>query len=264
MAISQIHAIDESYYKQPDLFNIQRLMCPHCGLIFDFQFPLDDEPLGWTRLSNQRIYSSTVYEDFGLIHDVIQETPIEEITEHCSRCGLEIKEDTLILINVSQLVTFDDIRKIIEKGESETLELKAGLREVSKSKVKAEMKKKIAKIVASFANKRGGMLIIGVDDKTKEIKGIENLITPKEREDFSRDIKDMISQIEPAPPNYHLNFIEDEDKIIAIITINISKHICRVDNKVPRRDGESSNFLINQESVDNLQESRNLNNHTPE
>lgn len=116
-------------------------MCPKCGFIFDFQFPLDDEPLGWPRLSDEPYYSVTYTDNFGNDFEAIEEN--SNVTKHCRRCGLEIKEGTLILINVSPLVKFDDIRKIIEKGESETLELKIGLRDRlnPKSTIKLKMKK---------------------------------------------------------------------------------------------------------------------------
>ena len=260
MSISEIHAPDESYYKQPDLFNIQRLMCPHCGFIFDFQFPLDDERLGWTRLSDEP-YHSVTYHDY----EVTEENP--DITEHCSRCGLEIKKDTLILINVSPLVKFDDIRKIVAKGESETLEIKSRLMDKfnPKAEIKKKMKEKIARTIASFANNRGGMLIIGVEDnENKEIIGIENILNSDDKENLLRNINEIIiSQIKPKP-YYHINFLEDEDKIIAIITVYTARNICYVNDKVPIRNGESSYYLSDQAAIDNLIASRQQNNQAAE
>ncbi len=230
-------------YKQPDLFNIQRLMCPHCGLIFDFQFPLDDEPLGWPSLSDEPYYSETYFDDLGNPYEIIEKTP--NITKNCRRCGLEIKEDTLILINISKLINFDDIRTIIKDGEGENLELKLQMIE----------KIKLAKIIGSFANKRGGTIIIGVDDKSREIEGIENLSNHTQKETIIAEVKNAQSNIQPQP-QYHLNFIEDNNKIILVITIPVSRYICYVRGKVPIREGHSSESTNDPAKIANLREYR--------
>lgn len=101
------------------------------------------------------------------------------------------------------------------------------------------------------------MLIIGVeDDDNKEIIGIENLSNSDQKQNFLCDINEIIiSQIKPKP-YYHTNFIEDEDKIIAIITVYTARNICYINGKVPIRNGESSYYLSDQADIDNLIASR--------
>ena len=55
-----------------------------------------------------------------------------------------------------------DLKKLIAKGESESLEFKKSL----------QLKEEIGESICAFSNSRGGILLIGVHDE-KEIKGIQ-------------------------------------------------------------------------------------------
>jgi len=56
-----------------------------------------------------------------------------------------------------------NLKEIIKKGESEKIEFKKSL----------QLKDEIGKTVSAFSNSRGGKIIVGVDDKNKEVIGVE-------------------------------------------------------------------------------------------
>lgn len=58
--------------------------------------------------------------------------------------------------------------------------------------LKDDERAQLAKEIASFANCEGGWLIVGIDDKTKEIK-------PIEKKDYSQRIGKIITRISPMP-----------------------------------------------------------------
>ncbi len=69
-----------------------------------------------------------------------------------------------------------------------------------------EKPKSWLKSVSAFANTKGGIILFGVDDKTREKKGIANVVKTTEK------ISELInSRIEPLP-RYELNYFEEDGK----------------------------------------------------
>src|SRR5436305_12523474 len=64
----------------------------------------------------------------------------------------------------------DDLARRIRLGEDSELELKRVLR--AGARVTAPGRSDFADELAAFANGRGGTLVLGVDDKTREILGL--------------------------------------------------------------------------------------------
>ena len=64
----------------------------------------------------------------------------------------------------------DKLARRVRLGEDSTLELKRVL--MAGSKVTAPKRDEFADELAGFANGRGGTLVLGVDDKNREILGI--------------------------------------------------------------------------------------------
>jgi len=56
-----------------------------------------------------------------------------------------------------------NLKELIKKGESENIEFKKSL----------QLKDEIGETVSAFSNSRGGKIIVGVDDKNKEVIGVE-------------------------------------------------------------------------------------------
>jgi len=94
------------YYTLKDPLNIKRWMCGRCGLIFDYQFDLDDDQPGWPAF-DPPLYVSEQWEDEqGNIHF---EEP--ERRELCPRCGADFSVDRFIPITVSKY-DFGEIKKL--------------------------------------------------------------------------------------------------------------------------------------------------------
>ena len=93
-------------------------------------------------------------------------------------------------------VTWDDLAQLTDMDEGYVLEFK---RELSPS-----VRRKIPKIIASFANSRGGWTVIGITDDTKQIAPI-----PRPQADFSQTVGELCRRhISPAPP-FDARFIVD-------------------------------------------------------
>ncbi|WP_123053315.1 RNA-binding domain-containing protein [Clostridium sp. JN-1] len=118
-------------------------------------------------------------------------------------------------------------------------------------------RKELAKDVCAIANSRGGRgyLIIGVEDKTKEIVGVDNLELGEEK------IQQIISsRIDPPVPVY-LEFMEYHDKKIAIINIYDGPqkpYQMRDNGAFYTRRGSTTDTMRKQEIVSALQDNLNL------
>ncbi|HSW72098.1 MAG TPA: helix-turn-helix domain-containing protein [Chlamydiales bacterium] len=95
------------------------------------------------------------------------------------------------------------IEELLARSESKTLEFKENVHVLSK----------IVQTIIAFANTAGGTLVIGIQDKTKMIVGIENIL--KEEERIANTIADSVTPT--LLPNFQ--FISWREKDILIITI---------------------------------------------
>ena len=94
----------------------------------------------------------------------------------------------------------------IKKGESDSLEFKREF---------PDKEKKVLKTIVAFANGNGGNIIIGIDDKTFDIIGVNDDEVFKIKDKISNSISDNISpQIIPQ-----ISFERIEDKTVIIINI---------------------------------------------
>ena len=93
-------------------------------------------------------------------------------------------------------VTWDDLSQLADLDEGFVLEFK---REYGPS-----VQRKVPKIIASFANSRGGWLVIGVDDDTHAVRPIE-----RREADFSQIFGELCRRhVSPAPP-FDVRFLPD-------------------------------------------------------
>lgn len=75
-----------------------------------------------------------------------------------------------------------------------------------KVSLEKEKPKSWLKSVSAFANTKGGIILFGVDDKTREEIGIEDVVNTTEK------ISEFINaRIEPLP-RYELNYFEENGK----------------------------------------------------
>ena len=81
-------------------------------------------------------------------------------------------------------VTYNHLEQLKECDEGHHLEFK--------SKLEDDWRAQLAKEIASFANCEGGWLIVGIDDKSKEISPIPKV-------DYSQKIGKIVARISPKP-----------------------------------------------------------------
>ncbi len=96
----------------------------------------------------------------------------------------------------------ENLLEIISEGESLNVEFKQKFTE----------HEKIAKELIAFANTKGGMLIFGVRDNGK-VLGIES---EKEIDELVKITANVYCN---PPVEYELNFYEDKDKLLAVVSV---------------------------------------------
>jgi hypothetical protein len=68
----------------------------------------------------------------------------------------------------------EDVEELIERGENARIDFKETfLYDVYQDQPNKELKAEVTKEISSLANAEGGVVIIGVEDKTKEVKGLD-------------------------------------------------------------------------------------------
>lgn len=68
----------------------------------------------------------------------------------------------------------EDVEELIERGENARIEFKETfLYDVYQDQPNKELKAEVTKEISSLANAEGGVVIIGVEDETKEVKGLD-------------------------------------------------------------------------------------------
>ena len=111
--------------------------------------------------------------------------------------GRPLSIDRIKYIHLSQLVDCD---------EGHHVEYKLLLEDGGKAQ--------LAKEITSFANCEGGWLIVGIDDKTKEIK-------PIEKKDYSQRIGKIATRISPLP-EFNTRFLTSpEDKTKGVLVVYV-------------------------------------------
>ena len=118
--------------------------------------------------------------------------------------------------------TTQELLQAIRLGEDSSLELKAVV--FSGAKVKGPGRDELAEELAAFANAKGGVLVLGVDDKTKDILGI-----PAQRlEEVETLIRDVANDSIDPPLYLTIHRIELPDAMgnpVAIIRVDIDRSL---------------------------------------
>jgi len=141
------------------------------------------------------------------------------------------------------------ILETIEKGESEELEFKSSLRwDYREQKVNPALETVILKTIAAFANGKGGMLIIGLNDDG-EVLGLEpdfNTLKKKDVDGFELHLRRLIKNqfgISFSTAHLEITFPEVAGKILCVIKINPSLHPLYL--KIKNKNGnETEKFYV--------------------
>lgn len=170
---------------------------------FDKQF-IPDNPELW-KLEN--------YEDFlakrrELLAEAVNEF-IEDFDETGPKPGTSLED-------------------LIDKGENHRIEFKETLLyDVYQDQANTDLKEEAAKEVCSFANSDGGTLIIGVEDKEKEVKGVERDLTLMQdgRDDFelqlNQEIRDRLGD-HFVSTYTQVQFEEIDEKTVCVVSVEPS------------------------------------------
>jgi len=121
----------------------------------------------------------------------------------------------------------DDIRDLINGRENKDVDYKVTI-DLSKPKTK----KDLAIDAISFANARGGIIVIGVENKTRAIIGLSKPL------DHDRTIQ-SITDLTYPPVDAYADTVTIDDKMIGIIRFQLGKSVHRLQNQdvYIRRDG---------------------------
>jgi hypothetical protein len=120
------------------------------------------------------------------------------------------------------------LQDLIDKGENHRIEFKQTLLyDVYQDQANTDLKEEAAKEVCSFANSDGGTLIIGVEDKEKEVKGIERDLKLMQdgRDDFelqlNQEIRDRLGK-HFVSTYTQVQFEEIDEKTVCVISVEPS------------------------------------------
>jgi ATP-dependent DNA helicase RecG len=122
-----------------------------------------------------------------------------------------------------------DIRRLANENENQILEFKAYKRTVSPD---------IYETVCSFANREGGNIIIGIDDKTHAIVGVPESDIDQMQKDFTNGVANP-QKIFPRL-TYELQKLTVDDKFVLLTTIYPSSEVHKLNgNRIIDRQNDA-------------------------
>lgn len=122
---------------------------------------------------------------------------------------------------------FDRIIELLQQDEGETLEFKGTFKYDVKTKVpKKELQEEVIQTIAGFLNKKGGTILIGIEDGTKKILGLQNydLKLYRDLDVYYQDIVNKIDEFIGSEYSslMEISFIEIENNKICVIDVSSS------------------------------------------
>lgn len=112
-----------------------------------------------------------------------------------------------------------DISHILHRHLTQLLskDVEEGYQVEYKTSLSDSVKKKIPKIITSFANSAGGWLFIGVDEKTHELDKLER---PK-RTDYNQPISQLLRKYVSPLPRFDARFLKSKSSTYGVLVIYI-------------------------------------------
>jgi len=96
-------------------------------------------------------------------------------------------------------------------------EIQEGYQVEYKSSMSDSVKKKIPKIITSFANSAGGWLFVGVDEKTNELDKLEK----SSRTDYSQIISQLLREHVSPLPRFDARFLKSKNSSFGVLAVYI-------------------------------------------
>lgn len=116
------------------------------------------------------------------------------------------------LLDVSH-IRHRHLRQLLSK------EVEEGYQVEYKTSLTDSVKKKIPKIITSFANSSGGWLFVGVDEKTHELDRLER---PK-RTDYNQVVSQLLREHVSPLPRFDARFLKSTDSTSGVLVIYVSE-----------------------------------------
>jgi hypothetical protein len=120
-----------------------------------------------------------------------------------------------------------EISELLAGDESDLVEFKATLRyDLHTKEVNKKLEHVVAKTVAAFMNSEGGTLLIGVDDKTKDVLGLDNDFSTLKKQNldgFQLQINSVLNKYVGAEYNSHMNVSFPAHNNVTICQVSVSK-----------------------------------------
>ncbi|GAB3665035.1 AlbA family DNA-binding domain-containing protein [Halopiger thermotolerans] len=153
-----------------------------------------------------------------------------------------------------------NIEELIGQEEDINLEYKETfLYDVHQDEPNSELKEKAVQEVCAFANTEGGLLMIGVEDDSKEITGLERdlKLMPEGKDEFERQINQEISSRIGSPFASlftRIEFEEIDEKEVCVVRVDRAPEPVYCDETLYVRNGSSSIPLDTPEAVQYIEQ----------
>ncbi|ELZ23834.1 hypothetical protein C477_01510 [Haloterrigena salina JCM 13891] len=153
-----------------------------------------------------------------------------------------------------------DIEELIGQEEDIKLEYKETfLYDVYQDQPNAELKEEAVQEVCAFANTEGGFLVIGVEDDSKEITGLERdlKLMPEGKDELERQINQEISSQIGSPFASlftRIQFKEIDEEEVCVVRVDRAPEPVYCDETLYVRNGSSSVPLDTPEAVQYIEQ----------
>lgn len=153
-----------------------------------------------------------------------------------------------------------DIEALVDQEEDVTLEFKETfLYDVYRDQPNTDLKEEAAQEICAFANTEGGNLIIGVEDGTGEIKGLERDLSLMQggKDEFERQVNQEISNRIGSPFAslfIRLQFVEIGEKEVCLVSVGRAPEPVYCGETFYVRNGSSSIPLDTPDAINYINE----------
>lgn len=203
---------------------------------------------------NQRNQLKSDWFDFGKWGTIFYQESLSNHDDYNSKIELALQYVKKYLAKVP-------ISRLIEQGESYTLEFKETLDYDTQNKGKnKDILLSSLKTIAGFLNAASGTLLIGVDDSGK-IKGIRrdlSIMKDGNNDKFQLKIQNYLKdRFQPQPiGKVNISFEKFRAETICRVDVQASKDIIHLDNKVYVREGNTTQLLEGRTLIEWVQENK--------
>jgi hypothetical protein len=198
------------------------------------------------------------YTDTGVFWLAAQFASLGVITIFFRSAILKMQID----IHYARQDEIDDVKSTLTRGENERAEFKSSFRfDYQQQRANAEIQQAVIKAIAGFLNSKGGMVILGVDDKGTPLGLVKDYLTLKKKnsDGYELAINQAVTEGMGAEvcQNLRFSFLTIDEKEICVIHVRASSRPVYVESKDQStfyiRTGNSTQALDTRRAVDYIQ-----------